>query len=139
MKILLNDLASYASSTLNFLGAARVLAAEDLSQFFDYNFEVPLTNRHFISCSSRPSEKNTSAFVISYIVNDTGIPLEIRMNLSLGYSKFTVKCTEQVERYNPFLRDSFTNIIQSLDLHTTDMEAVKGELNIISKLGINTR
>lgn len=69
-----------------------------------------------IQLETRPGGKTILptdiAYTVSYIIQDTGIPIEIRMNSKSAYSKITLKLGDLIQGYNPFFEDGQGNIIQ---------------------------
>ena len=62
------------------------------------------------------------------IVAGVGIPLEIRINPSLDYTKIILKNKKRIEGYDEFSKDHFGNLIQIRYLDKVDFSLLKSEL-----------
>ena len=82
----------------------------------------------FIDFHSRPSNKNTQTNTISYAIERTGIPLKIKLNPVLGYSKIIIKVNIPVPGYEAFANDYSGNIIQVKSLDMADWNRTVSEV-----------
>ena len=87
----------------------------------------------YIEADQRPSSLGTTALTYSYIVKGLGIPLEVRINQSLDYSKIIIKTHEQLPGYSPFVTDPFGNVVQEKDLKLSTKDQVREELERLSE------
>ena len=83
---------------------------------------------HIIQIESRPSESESEAYTISYIIPTGGIPLEIRMNHDLNYSNIIVKTNSGLKDYTSFAFDYFGNRIQNKEIKGCSIPIIKKEL-----------
>ena len=65
---------------------------------------------------------------MSYIKEGLGIPIEIRLNPQLSYSKIFLKVEEEIDGYEPFKKDAFGNVMQEKTFRY-EFSLVKDELN----------
>ncbi|HLD05243.1 MAG TPA: hypothetical protein VJG90_06000 [Candidatus Nanoarchaeia archaeon] len=77
-----------------------------------------------IDFSRRPSNAGTTALTASYFIEGSGIPIEVRCNSALGYSKVVVKTEKNVIGYTPFAVDPFGNQAQDATLETSEFSNV---------------
>jgi hypothetical protein len=83
----------------------------------------------YIEVTKRPSVAGTSALTYSLIVEDyLGIPIEVKINLELGYSDIYVKAENILPDYYPFFIDPFGNYMQVKTLSTIDKNKIKEKL-----------
>ena len=93
---------------------------EDLERMLGESFA---TKNGFIQLEERPSGLGVRALgggiitsdiahVMSYIIEEFGIPIEVRMNPKSKYSLITVKSIDDIEGYGPLLYDDLGNCIQ---------------------------
>lgn len=78
--------------------------------------------------SLRPSEGGSRAYTLSYISPGKGIPLEVRMNRTLGYSQVIMKADQVVEGYTPFSSDGRGAIHQARVFDSSEWNVVRDEL-----------
>ena len=82
---------------------------------------------------TRPSNENTRAHTISYVIEGLGIPIEIRINPELDYSLIILKKSgELVKGYESFDSDCFGNSIQSRRMEQGTIEVILSELRNLS-------
>ncbi len=87
----------------------------------------------FIDFHSRPSNKNTRTHTISYAIERTGIPLEIKLNPVLGYSRIIIKVNIPVPGYESFANDYSGNIIQVKSLDIADWNRTVSEVRELAR------
>ena len=94
-------------------------------------------SRDYISITLRPSSNSLipkgMALTISYISDECGIPMEIRINKVEGYSRIILKSNKLLPGYNSFARDIYGNIAQDKKIETTDINLIKKELEKLCK------
>lgn len=86
----------------------------------------------FIEISLRPSNAGAYAYTISYVVINTGIPIEARINPLSNYSRMIVKQEEEITGYESFGVDLFENILQIKHLGEAGISDVKRELETLA-------
>ena len=80
------------------------------------------------------SRKTTQAHTISYIVRDSGIPMELRVNYEIGYSTITVKLEEELAGYSLFAQDPSENMIQNKKREGTNLDLIREDLERLVEL-----
>lgn len=117
-----------AENVLKFLDRKKVNSLSDLDRLMDQPFSIDENTKERILVELRPSNLYTKAYVISYTVPGRGIPLEIRVNKKLKYSRVIVKGDFNLPDYEPFAKDLFGNIAQNKQLGSIDISQIKSEL-----------
>ena len=135
MKILRETLAQYAKKFLNVLNAEGIRTEDDVQRAIERSFDVAQGEQVWIGL--RPSEEFTYAYTLSYIVNRVGIPIELKLNRELGYTKAIVKVQAQLSGYKPFLEDGFKNIVQQKILRRANVDKIRNELESLACQGRN--
>ena len=114
-----------------------VMEREDLYNLEPYGepirtFTVEDSPDEFIEAQIRPSNAGTVAYTVSYVVEGVGIPLEVKINSSLGYTKFIVKSSDSFEGYNSFASDG-DNVAQDKTITSCDPSSIKRELEFLQR------
>lgn len=128
MKLSKKEIGKIAKDFLDFLDRERIFSTKDLEQRLDKNFLIDEKIKSSVSISLNSSEFYTKAYTISYIRKGLGIPLEVKVNLVLEYSRIIIKCEEKIKSYTPFVLDSFGNMVQSTLIESADFLNVREEL-----------
>lgn len=100
-----------------------LLSEDDVKEF-----DVDDLSDHKIIVSMTASNQGTKAHTISYAIQGTGIPLEIKMNTELNYGRITLKNRDILVGYKPFWEDPFQNIIQEKKINCNNLDEVIEEL-----------
>ena len=116
-----------ARSVLDFLKREDINSIESLEKRLGESFDIKRGD-HIIQIESRPSESGGEAYTIIYIIPAGGIPIEIRLNPNLDYSKIIVKTKSGLNDYKPFASDYFGNIIQDKIIKGCSISGIKKEL-----------
>jgi len=116
---------------LDFLKREDINSIESLEKRLGESFDVKRGD-HIIQIESRPSESGSEAYTISYIIPAGGIPIEIRLNPNLNYSKIIIKTKSGLNDYKPFTSDYFGNIIQDKIINGCSIPEIKRELEKLS-------
>lgn len=87
--------------------------------------------REFVQIDIRPSNGLPTSYAISYILGELGVPIEARINPSLGYTLMIAKAEEEILGYKPFHQDHFGNLQQMKKLRSAKMEVVRRELTTL--------
>lgn len=125
------DIKEIASNLLFFLNSASLDSYEKIErQIGPHHFPI---DGETLEILFRPSNQTTQALTLSYIKEGYGVPLEVRMNKSLGYSLVVVKLNEYLTGYKPMAIDCFGNVVQTKRLETLFVP-VKEELISLSEL-----
>ena len=114
-----------------------VMEREDLYNLELYRaplrtFTVEDSPDEFIEAQIRLSNAGTVAYTVSYVVEGVGIPLEVKINSSLGYTKFIVKSSDSFEGYNSFVSDG-DNVTQDKTITSCDPSSIKRELEFLQR------
>lgn len=163
MIIQIDDVKSYASNLLKVLESQRVNSVQDLETLINKGYTrvsppslylVSLDGVYYypmraeleggipvgrpsldlVSFDKRPSNSGTMAYAIDYIRPEGGIPIEIRINNLLNYSKVFIKSQQLIKGYAQFGIDHFRNLRQEKLFKSSDISFVKNELTELSKL-----
>jgi hypothetical protein len=86
---------------------------------------------HIINIEVRPSNFFSIDFTISYITSNKGIPIEVRINPGMNYSRIIVKTELRLEDYNPFTYDEFGNVMQEKTMDGCSISELKKELKFL--------
>jgi len=127
MKIKKEEFKKAVKRFLETLDKEKISDLRDLEKRLNSRLSITPNEKEFITIENRPSEAGTTAYTVSY-VTETGIPVEIKVNYSLGYSKIIIKTETEMNGYVPFSMDRFGNIMQTRDLDFADFERTKKEL-----------
>jgi len=129
MEISLPELRKIAGNLLDLLNRESINATHDLDGQAKLVLPLGCDSRDLVSIEKRPSDFGTTTQTISYIRPGAGIPIELKINASLGYSMVIVKTAELVQCYEPFIRDSWGNVMQSKTMQTAGLPDLKKELS----------
>lgn len=123
-------LSNVAGELLSFLYKKIINSLTDLDKIMNQQFA--LYDNRFIHVEMSPSNSETYARTVSYIVNDeVGIPLEFKINEDLGYSQIIVKGDFVITGYGPFAQDAFLNTIQNKVLESAEFSSIIEELELL--------
>ena len=116
-----------------FLDRKKIESVKDLEKKVGESFPV-LGSRpgHLITMEIRPSDFGSLAYTISYIIPKKGIPIEVRVNPGMNYSKVILKTESRLNGYDVFARDEFGNVIQIRTFPDCFLSEVKKELESLS-------
>ncbi len=129
MRISLDDIRNIARNFLEVLSREGIQSNGDLEKRIGETFS--LSSEDFVTIVLRPSDLGTSAYSVSYIRHGTGIPVELRINEKLDYSRVCIKLQERIDGYLPFGSDIFGNIAQDKEIKSSDFSLVIQELRIL--------
>ena len=106
-----------------------IKSLEDIKRAVGKKFDFPGPLQEYVSIEERPSNMGTTAYSLIYSKIGMGIPVEIRINAQLNYSRIFIKTNYDVKGYNPFMTDQFENIAKTkIFLHCKDLSILLGEL-----------
>lgn len=128
MKISKQDLELRAHRLLKLLEDEGIDSIEDLEDKVLKNLRVKISLTEEISFILSPSNNNTSAYTISYGVDNVGTPLEIKMNSALNYTKIILKSIHHFRGYSPFHMDLYNNIMQQITIPHTNLSKIKEKI-----------
>lgn len=132
MSVQPKDLKRIARSFLNIMERADVISLLDLEGVSEKTFPIEGKTNEYVSVSFTPSSNQIRAYTksptLSYIIEGTGIPLEVKINSFEGYSKIIVKTQISIPDYYPFAVDRYGNIVQNKKIDSTDISEVRKEL-----------
>ena len=105
--------------------AKQIVNAHLKEVFYIFDYE---RKGEAISVELRPSNRGTEAYTVTYAKEGVGIPLEVKLNESLGYTMVIVKGGFILPSYEPFAYDDFGNIAQAKEIRTVNIPQVRAEL-----------
>ena len=126
MKVTKQRLGEIAGTLISALKEFKVDTAQDITRLM--NVKIIISKREMIIGEERFSNNGTTAQTISYAVDGTGIPLELKINPALNYTKIILKSEEQIPEYSPFMIDRFGNVMQDLKMPDVSMKKTLSEL-----------
>jgi len=132
MKISREDLAKYAERFLGVLNAEGISSWEGLSRVLERSF--PVCDGESVWIGLRPSNGLTYAHTLSYVAEGVGIPIEIRLNRDLGYTKVIIKMQEELAKYAVCAMDHLRNMVQERFLEEAGVERARRELEDLAGL-----
>ncbi|UZE94062.1 MAG: hypothetical protein IB618_00605 [Candidatus Pacearchaeota archaeon] len=118
---------------LTFLEKENISYVADLEQRLDKKFSIDKNPGEYIAIEMRPSNFDTKAYTISYIIPNKGIPIEIKINKALGYSQIIIKRDRVLPSYSLFHIDIFGNMAQNKELKITKISEIKEELKRLKR------
>lgn len=99
---------------------------------------VPISRYDSILFDSKEHNEQSlpsKSYIIDYIRDKTGIPIELRVNLTAGYSLVIVKVEDLLFDYSPLGNyDGFGNLPQSKVIRPAGLAIAKQELKRLGEL-----
>ena len=135
MHLSLSDITTIARAFVATLDDGHIEKIADLEVRMGATYEISHQKKDALMIERRPSNFGTSAYTLSYIRENGGIPLEVRLNQDLSYTQIILKCEEDLAGYAPFAVDPSQNIVQTKKFDRADVGLVKAELKRLSHLG----
>ncbi|MBI2632468.1 hypothetical protein HYW75_05680 [Candidatus Pacearchaeota archaeon] len=123
-----------AKSLIKFLEKRKIDSANNLDNIVGKSFPLKDSFPDTIEVSIRPSNDRTIAYTISYVSLINGVPLEVKINPELNYSRVIVKMKKSLTNYTVFSEDEFSNLRQSKLIKSSDIIEVRDELRYLSKI-----
>jgi len=133
MKITREHLRRFAKTLLQTLDREDIHTIKDLKRMVNQTLSIPDTE-NFISFSLNPSNQGTLAYTTSYVTSQSGIPIEIKTNKSLGYQKIIIKTLRQIPGYTPFARPDPYNLAQEKKILSSDFSLARQELQRLTSI-----
>lgn len=130
--ISLPELNTKAARMRQFLEEQRINEVKDLGRLLKKSFDIDGVTKEKISVEMRPSESGTAAYTIRYTEEKIGMPLEVKINKDLDYSKIIVKGTFRLDGYAAWARDPRGNVAQAKTLDSSTISAVNSELKSLA-------
>jgi len=127
MRFTKSDIKCIVEEVIKFLEQYKAIS--DLEKMLGRKFSVNRFPEHYIQIHRRPSNAGTVAYKITYYANPGGIPLELVMNPTLGYSQIIVKFQGKLSGFDCFYFDEFGNKTQSKLLLKANLDLCKKELH----------
>jgi hypothetical protein len=87
-----------------------------------------LKEQEFISVTMNPSNFGTRAYTVSYVVQGSGIPVEVKINPHLKYSALIAKAEHLLFGFTQFMTDPNENKMQHRRLSTLDIGEISDAL-----------
>ncbi len=113
MEITLKDIGKFAAEFLHVLEREDINSSEVLEKRAQRGRQEFMINvQESLVIMLRPSQMVTLACTMSYTVQGVGIPIELRINKQLDYTKSIIKSIKIIPEYSKFAEDEFGNIIQ---------------------------
>lgn len=82
-----------------------------------------------------PKYLSSTSYIIDYSRDESGIPIEIRVNKAANYTQVIIKASRLIWNYLPFFgEDDFGNIPQTKVLKPAGLEIAKQELEKLKLL-----
>ncbi|MFH1711092.1 MAG: hypothetical protein ABH840_02155 [Nanoarchaeota archaeon] len=137
MKITRERLVEICRTFVQVLDIANVSDLKSLEDLAGRTFPIAGKENEFLAVEWRPSTYGTRAIDASYIIQhqegkiEEGIPLNLKVNPSAGYSMIILKAAENIEGYSQFDLDFFGNIIQSQTNRTTVLKEILDKIRKI--------
>ena len=137
MKITRERLAEISRTFIEVLANANVSDLKSLEALAGKTFSISGKENEYLDVEWKPSTYGTKAIDASYIIHhrdgkiEGGIPLDVKVNNSAGYSMIILKAAENIKEYSPFGSDSFGNIFQSQTNTTTDLNEILDKIRKI--------
>ena len=108
------EIGEYSSQILELLERERIDSIERLEKRLGKSFEV---QDGIVKLEKIPSELEPaptgSTHIISYIAQDKGVLIQVKLNLKEDYVFITLKSSSELEDYSKDFYDEAGNIIQS--------------------------
>jgi hypothetical protein len=133
-----SDFKKYISTFLEFLNQKNIQSVDDIINLKESGQVIPVEKQGYIEIGESPSEGNTSANIVSYVIpgkQKEQKPIEILINKDKRYSSIFLKCNKKLEKYK-VLVDSQTekSILQVKRFQGTDFSKIKSELENLLEL-----
>ena len=126
MKISLENTRQFAKDFLAILERDGISNVKDLQEKVGYT--LPFDNDAFVVVTCRPSTFKTLDYVLSFVVPQINVPVEVRINPKMDYSKVLLTSGEEIPGYFIFSRDAVNNLRLMKTLEKADMDVVRKEL-----------
>lgn len=97
---------------------------------FDSMFgkKIGMEGGESVTFEYRPSNSNTLAYVVSLHKEGVGIPIELRININLGYTNVILKSLHVFEGYSEFAHLN-NGIVQFKRIESPELSKVKDEIS----------
>ena len=122
-----------AKNLLDFFRENNILKLDDMGKFFGKG-KIPVDDKRddAVEINFRPSEAGTYAYDIAYLTDSNGIPINVKLNPHLNYTKMFIKLCEQVKGYVLFNVDAFGNMMQEKRISSSDFDLARQEIERLS-------
>lgn len=127
MKISFKDLGKIAGNFLYLMEKEGIEKTEDLEKRIGTTVKLE-KSEDFVLITTRPSNHNTLAYIVSYHCNNLGIPLELNINKKKEYSRVLIKSEKKLKDYKTFHYDCYDNPMQNKIFMTSNLSYLKKEL-----------
>ena len=121
-----------AKEVLKFLERERIKHIDDLERKVGKKSGIRNRRGHLITVEKRPSNKNTSAYTLSYGIHGQEIILEARLNCELGYTNIAIRGAFQLSGYTTLLYDGYGNVAQTKRVEGCSIEELKRNLELLA-------
>jgi hypothetical protein len=131
MKITKEILSDAARHILRVLDEQGVSDMSDMEQFLTHGagHTFRAQGEDIVRISIQPSNKETTAYVISYVQDALRIPpLEVRINPKLGYMTFFCTCSEKLPGFDAFDQSDDGDYLQDKKMKPVDIDKLREEL-----------
>ena len=116
-----------AKKTLELFDEMEISSYTDIDRVLNHESPIDENTGEHITFQLRPSNFGTQAYTISYITPGQGIPLEIKINKEIGYSKVIVKGEFVLSDYRPFAIDGM-HVAREKNFDSTEISILSSEL-----------
>ena len=120
-------LGKIAENVLRVFDSEKIESLSDLDRIMNKRFPIESVKEQIL-IELRPSSLGTTVRTVAYMIEGGGMPLEIKINEELGYSKMMVKGTFVLPDYRPVANDIFGNTFQNKKLDSIDISQIRYEL-----------
>ena len=133
MKLTHKELRKIATNLLSIIDKEKIDCVDSLEEKLrsPLMINIDMGDNEYVSISKRPSNEGF-AYTFSYMTPNSGIPMEIRINPTLNYTKVIIKDEKMVDGYQKFAIDPFGNKVQDITIKSSDLPFLKIELERLS-------
>jgi len=137
MKITRERLAEICKTFVQVLDLANVSDLKSLEVLAGTTTPIAGKENEYLTINWKPSTYGTRAIDASYVIHhrdgkiEGGIPLNLKVNPSAGYSMIILKAVEIIAGYSQFDSDTFGNIIQSQTTRSIDLKEILDKIGKI--------
>lgn len=138
MQFAKKDIGEIAREMLGFFDEHRITHPLDFQGMIGHDYF--LDAERFIEIRLRPSNLGTKSISCSYYDKSSGNPLNVRLNVPLGYYQIILKSVDLIEGYSQFPelamadKDDFGNIPQYRKNESIEISDIKTDLESLARL-----
>ena len=117
-----------ATSILDMLAQYEIVDYKSLESCIGIEHVVDNEAGEKIVIQLRPSNMDTQAVAITYLLPDGAMPIEARLNSALEYSRIIMKLDTELPGYNTFYKDNAGNYTQDRSWNLTTIDDLRTAL-----------